>query len=74
MHVLYVLNRTLNENIEFLKRMAIEMLRLCLKIMRKYMQNTKVFLQFWTAVCLEILFTHETSFCFVCQDFASHSC
>ena len=57
MHVLYVLNRTLNENIEFLKRMAIEMLRLCLKIMRKYMQNTKVFLQFWTAVCLEILFT-----------------
>ena len=74
MHVLYVLNRTLNENIEFLKRMAIEMLRLCLKIMRKYMQNTKVFLQFWTAVCLEILFTHETSFCFVCQDFAPHSC
>ena len=84
----YVLNRTLNENVKFLKRMAIEMFRLCLKIiitsasewwhqhnaMRKYMPLQRFFFQFWAAVSLMVLFIHLTSFCFVLSGFAPHSC
>ena len=85
----YVLNRTLNENIEFLKRMAIEMFRLCFKIMftsdelewwhqhnamRKYMQLPRFFFNFGQPFVWRSYSPIKHLFALFCQDFAPHSC